>query len=873
MRLTVFAAALLACTIYAGPACADAEFTFTTLAGTPGSLVTSANGTGRDAQFSAPRGVAVDSAGNLYVADSSNHTIRKVTATGVTTTLAGVAGTSGTTSANPAKFVEPFGVAVDSSGNVYVADTNNNAIRKITAAGVVTTLAGGSGMGSTDGTGSAAKFSEPHGLVLDSAGNIYVSDYMNHAVRKVTQEGVVTTLAGSLGNSGFTNGQGTEARFSSPQGIAIDSSGNLYLAESHNRTIRQITPSGLVTTFYDGSNGSFGSPRGVAVDASGNVFVADYGANVIRKITAAGILSLVAGTAPTSGSTDGASTAALFYLPSAVAVDSANNLYVADTSNNTIRKITSGGTVSTLAGLATRSSSVNGTGSAALFEDPYAIAVDGSGNAYVADATDHSIRKITAAGVVTTLAGNPGTYGSADGTESAALFKAPLGIAADSSGTVYVADTGNSTIRKITPAGVVTTLAGKAGTEGATDGTGTEARFYSPYGVATDSAGNVFVLESAGVVRKITAAGLVTTLAGTANAPGFVNSTGPAARFSVPFDLTVDTAGNIYVSDHGNHAVRKITPAGVVTTLAGSGSSGYTNGTGTAAQFKFPSGIGVDPSGNVFLADTDNQVIRKITPAGVVTTVAGTHVLGSADGVGTAASFYNPKDVAFDASGNMYVTDRGNHTIRKGTLATTTTSTTTTTVTTTTTTTLASTSLSLSAGWNLLGNGGTTSLNVSDTTLFGDQNKVTSVWKWVAASSKWAVYLPSLSSTDLASYAAGKGYSVLSSIAGGEGFWVNAKIAYSATLPAAPAVTAATVQANLASGWNLVAVGETKSPGDFTATALWAWEKSSSSWYFYASSLNTSGGLAAHIQKRGYLDFSSANKTLGQGVGFWVKKP
>jgi sugar lactone lactonase YvrE len=540
-------------------------------------------------------------------------------------------------------------------------------------------------------------------------------------------------------------------------------------------------------------------------------------------------------------------------------VDSANNLYVADTSNNTIRKITSGGTVSTLAGLVGRSSSVNGTGTAARFEDPYAIAVDGSGNAYVADATDHSIRKITAAGVVTTLAGNPGTFGSADGNGGAALFKSPLGIAADSSGTVYVADTGNSTIRKITPAGVVTTLAGTAGMEGALDGTGTGARFYSPYGVATDSAGNVFVLESAGVVRKITAAGVVTTLAGTANATGFVDGTGTAARFSVPFDLTIDPSGNIYVSDHGNHAVRKVTPAGVVTTLAGSGSPGYANGTGTAAQFKFPSGIGVDTAGNVFLADTDNQVIRKITPDGVVTTVGGTRALGSADGAGTAASFYNPKDVAFDASDNMYVTDRGNHTIRKGTP-------------TTTSTTLASTSLSLSVGWNLLGNGGTTELSASDSALFGDPAKVTSVWKWITSSSKWAVYLPSMSSTELASYAASKGYAVLSGINGGEGFWVNAKTAYSVSLPAAPAVLAATVQANLATGWNLVAVGETKSPSDFSATALWAWEKNSSAWYFYASSLSTSGGLAAHIQSRGYLDFAGANKTFGQGVGFWVNK-
>jgi len=656
--------------LWAMPAlAADAAFTFTTLAGSSGTVVSSKDGTASEAQFSAPRGIAADSAGNLYVADSSNHTIRKVTALGVVTTYSGSAGSTGNVSVTPAKFSEPFGVAVDSAGNVYVADTNNNAIRKITAAGTVTTLAGGNGMGTTDGAGSVAKFSEPHGVALDTSGNVYVTDYMNHSIRKITAAGVVTTLAGSAGNSGFSNGSGTAASFKSLQGIAVDSGGNIYVADAGNKAIRKITPSGTVTTFAGGSTESFGDPRGVAVDSAGNLYVADYGANVVKKVTSAGVISTYAGTAPTRGTSDGTTTTALFNAPSSVAVDGANNVYVADTLNNTVRKITSGGTVTTLAGLAGRSGSVDGNGTVARFEDPYAIAADGAGNLYVADATDHSIRKITADGTVTTLAGKAGTFGSSDGSGVAALFNGPLGIAADSAGNVYVADTGNAIVRKITPAGVVSTLAGAAGQGGSLDATGSAARFSSPYGITVDSSGTVYVVDSTAVVRKITAAGVVTTLAGISGTNGFTDGTGTAARFSVPFDIAVDGSGNLYVSDHGNHAVRKITSAGVVTTLAGSGSPGKTDATGSAASFKFPSGIAADSAGNVYLADTDNQVIRKITAAGIVTTIAGTGALGSADGTGTTASFYNPKDVAVDSNGNLYVVDRGNHTIRKGSLS------------------------------------------------------------------------------------------------------------------------------------------------------------------------------------------------------------
>ena len=329
--------------------------------------------------------------------------------------------------------------------------------------------------------------------------------------------------------------------------------------------------------------------------------------------------------------------------------------------------------VTTLAGLALSPGSTNGTGSAARFATPEGIGCDTSGNIYVADTFNNTIRKIVVStGVVTTLAGLAGSQGSADGTGSAARFNGPQGVACDTSGNVYVADTNNSIIRKIVAStGVVTTLAGLALSPGSTNGTGSAARFWQPGDVACDTSGNVFVADTGNsTIRKIVAStGVVTTIAGLPGSPGSTDGTGPSARFDIPLGIVCDTSGNIYVGDTGNSTIRKIVAStGVVTTIAGlAGSTGSTDGTGSAARFNFPNGLARDTSGNIFIADTFNQTIRKIfASTAVVTTLAGlAGSNGSANGTGSTARFWAPGGVACDPAGTVYVADTNNNTIRK----------------------------------------------------------------------------------------------------------------------------------------------------------------------------------------------------------------
>jgi sugar lactone lactonase YvrE len=665
------------CLLTGGPATGRAEsvyatpYRFTALAGQPS--IGSADGTGAAARFYYPLGVAVDSAGNTYVADEKNQTIRKITPAGVVTTLAGAAGYRGYVDgpAAAARFNLPKGVAVDSAGNVYVADAGNHAIRKITPAGEVSTLAGNGSGGSADGTGTAARFNIPSGLAVDAAGTLYVADSINNTVRKVTAAGVVTTLAGIAGVYGSADGTGPAAGFFYPLAVAVDAAGTVYVTEIGNNTVRKITPMGVVTTLAGkaGTNGAvdgtgaearFRSPEGIAADSAGNLFVVD---RTVRKITAAGVVTTLAGHPEQVGSADGTGSEARFRKPSGIAVDAAGNLLVADRDDNTIRRITPAAVVTTFAGVGLDASagSADGTGQAARFREPAGIAVSPAGELYLADTDNQTLRKIASNGAVTTLAGSPGLSGGTDGTGAAARFSNPFGMAVDAAGNVYAAMVGDSTIRKVTPAGVVTTLAGSSGLAGSEDGTGAGARFRNPEGVAVDSAGNLYVSDTANhTIRKVTPGGLVSTLAGYAGIAGSADGPGAAARFREPAGLTVDDAGNVYVADWANHTVRKITPAGVVSTLAGrAGTPGAADGAGEVARFQWPSGVAVDGEGAVYVADTLNQTVRKISAAGVVTTLAGlTEVRGSAAGKGEAVRFDHPVGVAVGAAGRLYVTNR-----------------------------------------------------------------------------------------------------------------------------------------------------------------------------------------------------------------------
>ena len=335
-----------------------------------------------------------------------------------------------------------------------------------------TTLAGSAGnFGSTDGTNGTARFLSPTGAALDSATNLYVTD--GNAIRRLSQSGtnwVVSTLAGVAGQHGAFDGTNSSARFNFPNDVAVDGAGNLYVADTYNDDIRKVTPVGtnwVVSTIAgvagtngpaDGTNSGarFNNPYGIALDGAGNLYVADTGNNTIRKVAPAGtnwVVSTIAGQAGPGGSADGTNATARFNGPAALAVDSTNNIYVADFGNNTIRKVTPMGTnwvVSTLAGLALASGSADGTNNNARFNQPQGIAVDAGGRLYVADSGNDTIRKLRPAGtnwIVTTLAGLAGATGSADGTGSAARFNSPDGIAIDSGGSAYVVDAGNFTVR------------------------------------------------------------------------------------------------------------------------------------------------------------------------------------------------------------------------------------------------------------------------------------------------------------------------------------------------------------------------------------------------------------------------------------------
>jgi sugar lactone lactonase YvrE len=624
----------------------------------PDGLVSTAAGTPPVLNF--PSGVALDQAGGyLYVADSTNNRIRRFGIDGSAVTIAGdgVAGFANGPGAT-ARFNFPRGIAVF-NGDVYVADYFNQRVRKIDLDGTVTTVAGTGSQGSADGPAGTATFNSPFGLAVDSGGNLYVSDSGANKIRKISAAGMVSTFAGT-GAGGSTDGPGANATFGGLAGLAVDQFGNVYVADAGNRKIRVITSLGDVSTLAgSGASGSingpattatFSAPSWVAVTTGllGNptVYVSEFLGHRIRRIQG-GTVSTVSGTgAPDI--TDGPSTTASFNQPSGLALNNFGEMYVADSANNRIRKLDPTGYASTFAGLP-------------QMESPAGVAGDANGNLYIADRQNHRIMILNTAGSLLPFAGS-GTAGSADGPSFAASFSSPNAVFVDDSGDILVADSGNNKIRKITPGGLVSTVAG-TGAFGATDGPAATASFATPKSVSTDAAGNIYVADNANnKIRKISGVGgsaTVSTFAGTGGT-GSADGSASSATFNQPYAAAVDrTTGAVYVTDFYNHKIRKIS-GGVVSTFAGT-TAGSTDGPVASAKFYYPTGLAID--GNfIYVADSQTNKIRRIQ-AGVVTTLAGTGATGFVDGPGNAATFHRPLGLGMHG-GSLAVADSANNLIR-----------------------------------------------------------------------------------------------------------------------------------------------------------------------------------------------------------------
>jgi len=617
-------------------------------------------------RFDSPYAVAVTATGDRFVADMKNHVIRKVDATGRVTTFAGAFGVAGSAdgTGTAARFNLPSGIVAVGT-TLYVCDTGNHTIRKIVStSGLVTTVAGTPGVpGAIDNTlPGNVLFSSPRGITSDGGTNLYVADTGNHKIRKViSASGATTTFAGS-GSPGFADNTGTTASFVSPEGITFDGS-SLFVADTGNHAIRKITPVGTVgevtTLAGDGTSGfldnaaggsaRFSSPVSLVAIGS-NLFVSDTGNHVVRQVEPAGFVTTLAGLPQVAGFSDGTGSAARFNSLKGIAVQEgvSNLFYVADTENHVIRQVSVGGTVVTTAGSPPQAGLVNSTGESARFDAPAGVTVIGD-DLFVSDTGNNTVRKVTASGVVTSLTGS--------------VFNGPRGIVAVGTD-LYVADSENHAIRKVTSAGVVTPFAGSdAGVEGFANGTGTAARFRMPKGIATD--GSFLYVADTGnhAVRKIDiGSAAVTTVAGDGT-PGLPTDT--PSRFRSPEGIAF-LGGNIYVADTGNHAVQKVTPAGVATNFAGSsaGVSGSVDDTGTAARFHTPRGIaGVDPF--LYVADTGNHTVRRISTSRKVITFAGDPGAATTiNGDPSAARMNAPTGIA-GVPGTIYFTDTNENVIRK----------------------------------------------------------------------------------------------------------------------------------------------------------------------------------------------------------------
>jgi sugar lactone lactonase YvrE len=597
------------------------------------------------ARLNQPYGIAVDAAGNVYIADELNYRVRKVTPAGVISTVAGN-GTSGDKGdggpATAAQFGIPHWLAFDMHDNLYLSE--NNHLRKITPDGVITTVAGDKqrGFGGDGGPAAFARFGELGGLATDAVGNIYIADVDNHRIRKISANGVINTVAGN-GKNGYTHtGPALSVAIERPESVAVDRSGNLYITDSTNGRVRKVAADGTVSTIagngrmgYSGDGGPATSARfnglgGIAVDDEGNVYVADAGNHRIRKVSPAGLIMTIAGNGISGDRGDGGPATSARLMVGGCAVDSAGNLYIADLYR--VRMINTAGMISTVAGTGTPGyGGDGGSATAALLFCFDGIAVDAKGNLFIADASNNRVRRVTPDGIITTVAGNGASGKAGDGgPATAAQLEHPQGVAVDAKGNLYIADSNNHRIRKVAPNGIISSIVGGGPGEGREAGDGRPALqgvVISPISVALDAKGNLFIASwFRHRIRKVSLDGIISTVAGD-GISGYRGDGGPAtsARLASPFGVAVDGSGNLFIADSYNQRIRKVTPNGIINSIAGDGSAGFFGDGGPArlARFQNPTSVAVDGAGNVYVGDMGNRRIRRITPTGVMTTVAG----------------------------------------------------------------------------------------------------------------------------------------------------------------------------------------------------------------------------------------------------------
>ena len=647
-----------------------------------GSDLAGDGGGATSAQLSNVHGVATDRQGNIYISDTDNHRIRKITPAGIISTLAGNGHPGSFGDGGPASLAQlnsPYGLAVDGAGNVVVADFGNHKVRRISPDGAIVTIAGTGQKGSSGdgGPAVAAQLMSPRNVVFDSVGNLYISEFEGHRVRKVARDGSIGTLAGT-GVAGINldpnqaSMPATLAQLAYPAGLAVDSYDNLYVADSRNNLIRRISNGSILTVLDGRSNPAFllYSPTGLAIDQSGFLYVTDSAA-FVRQLYG-GQLRSVAGTGdPGYAGDNGFATSAKLTGPHDLAFDTKGTLYIADGAY--VRKV-SNGYISTVAGNGYAWSIGDGLlATLAQLKAPAGLALDPAGNLLIADSGTARIRRVDGRGAIATVAGSGQTGFGGDGhAATTAQLTSPGGVAVDAAGNFYIADTKNHRVRKVLPSGFILTVAGNGlAALGAENTYAPLTPLNEPRSVAVDPTGALYIADTANHrVARISSAGTLATVAGNGS-PGYGGDGGRAAvaQLNAPGAIAFDSRGNLYIADTFNHLVRKVSTAGIITTVAGTGAAGFAGdgGPATAATLNYPGGVTVDSAGVIYIADTWNHRIRMVDSAGSIHTIAGSDAPGykGDGGPALAAQLDYPSGIVVDGNGAILFSDSFNNRVRK----------------------------------------------------------------------------------------------------------------------------------------------------------------------------------------------------------------